>query len=243
MNATKRAKPKSPPIPSRSLVECIADVKKLYAQYSHATFSRGEIASTLNVSATSGPFGGRLFSLKEFGLIDASGGDYKVSEAFMTLNSNAQGSGAYKSAALAALRRSDTFRELLDEFRSKLPSVEGVAQRLETQKKFNSERAKLAAAVLEESMRHAALIDANNNVLPVRDTPGSTPPNDNENKNQNNGGGDQNEPPVLPDPPSVDHLHVEIPVGEDRKVVIYYPRDLVADEAQKVGNVLKAIVS
>jgi len=32
-------------------------------------------------------------------------------------------------------------------------------------------------------------------------------------------------------------------LGEDRKVAIRYPRDLTAEEAQKIGNVLKAIVS
>jgi len=36
---------------------------------------------------------------------------------------------------------------------------------------------------------------------------------------------------------------MEIPVGEDRKVVVRYPRDLTADEAKKVGNVLNAIVA
>jgi hypothetical protein len=39
-----------------------------------------------------------------------------------------------------------------------------------------------------------------------------------------------------------DMLSVEIPVGEDRKVAIRYPRDLSPDEAKKVGNVLSAIV-
>ena len=39
-----------------------------------------------------------------------------------------------------------------------------------------------------------------------------------------------------------DTLSVEIPVGEDRKVTIRYPRDLSTDEAKKVGNVLSAIV-
>ena len=38
-------------------------------------------------------------------------------------------------------------------------------------------------------------------------------------------------------------LECRDPVGEDRKVAIRYPRDLTAEEAQKIGNVLKAIVS
>jgi hypothetical protein len=35
---------------------------------------------------------------------------------------------------------------------------------------------------------------------------------------------------------------MEIPVGEDRKVAIQYPRDLTSAEAKKVGNVLAAVV-
>lgn len=241
MNSTKRAKPKSPPVPSRSLSDCFADVKKLYSEYSHANFSRGEIASALNVSATSGPFGGRLFSLKEFGLIDSAANEYRVSETFMTMNSNPVGSLEFKTAALAAIRRSDTFRELLDEFKSKLPSADAVAGRLETQKRFNRDRAKIAATVLEESMRYAGLVDGNNNVLPVRaapSPPGSGGPNEN-NENENN----DDEHSLDRPPPAKDDLRVEVPVGEDREVVVYYPRDLTSDEAQKVGRVLAAIVA
>ena len=38
-------------------------------------------------------------------------------------------------------------------------------------------------------------------------------------------------------------LSVEIPVGTDRNVATRYPRDLTANEAKNVGNVLHAIVS
>lgn len=237
MTAPKRAKPKSPPVPSRNLEDALADVKKLYQQYSHAPFSRGEIASALNVSATSGPFGGRLFSLKEYGLIDQNGSDYKVSDRFMMLHGSTPASSEFKTAALAAIRDSETFRELLDEFRSKLPPVDAVARRLETQKRFNSERAKTAASVLEESMRYAGLIDGNNNVLPIRAD--GAPPGDQEQP----GAGDDDGGPPPPEPPRKDDLRVEVPVGEDRKVVVYYPRDLTGEEATKVGKVLSAIVA
>jgi hypothetical protein len=84
-------------------------------------------------------------------------------------------------------------------------------------------------------MRYAGLIDANNNVLPIRD--GGTRHEDQQHKGD---GGDGHEDLT---PPTKDDLRVEVPVGEDRKVVVYYPRDLTADEAVKVGNVLGAIVS
>ena len=67
--------PKSPPTPSRSLGDAVNDVKKLYAEYSHGKFGKAEIASTLGVAATSGPFAAHLFTLKAFALINQSGPD------------------------------------------------------------------------------------------------------------------------------------------------------------------------
>lgn len=238
--STKSNKPKSPPTPSRALGDCVADVKKLYAEYSHGKFAKPEIASKLGLSANSGPFAARLFTLKEYGLLTQSGTDYSVSDTFMTLNSTDASNARFKTAALDAIRKSDVFRELLDEFKNKLPSTEAVAGRLETQKRFNAERAKAAANVLEKSLRYAGVLDGSNNILPIRETPGTG----------GGAGGDQDrERDHEPDTGSVDEnvppdtFGMEIPVGDGRKVVVRYPQDLSAEEAKKVGNVLNAIVS
>jgi len=234
----KTRKPKSPPVPSKNLEGCMADVQRLYAEYSHGTFSRSELASALGVSASSGPFAARLSSLRQFGLVEPSGTDYKVSDNFMALNSNVRGSTAFKAAALRVIKLPGSFRELLDDFPSKLPSKDAVASRLETQKKFNAEAAVRAAAVLEESLRHAGVLDGSNNILPVCDdgSAGSDDKKDETNeikdKTTDLGGAGT----------STAALRVEVPVG-DRKVVVHYPHDLTSDEAKKVGAVLAAIVS
>jgi hypothetical protein len=242
MSAPKSNKPKSPPTPSRPLGDAVDDVKKIYSQYSHGTFAKSEIASQLGISATSGPFAARLFTLKAFGLINQSGSDYSISDAFMVLNSTDSGDGKFKQTALKAIRGAETFRELLDEFKNKLPSVEAVATRLENEKKFNAARAKLAANILEKSLRYAGVLDGSNNILPIRDgTPGSGRGNAEQTQDPpgaGNGGEDHHEENASPDT-----LSVEIPVGEDRKVLVRYPRDLSPDEAKKVGNVLNAVVS
>lgn len=241
MNAPQRSsKPKSPPVPSRSLEDCVADVRKLYDAYTHGSFSRAEIGSTLKVSSSSGPFAQRLFSLREFGLIEGDASSFKVSETFKKMNSAQHSDAAFKSAALAAIKKSDTFRDLLAAFPNKLPAQEVVASRLENQKKFNPDRAKRAAQVLQESLRYAGVLDASNNILPVReDSPGTSGDNPSHEGAGENRFGDDLENGS--DPPPT--LSVEIPVGNDRKVAIRYPRDLTGDEAHKVGNVLKAIVS
>ena len=88
----KSNKPKSPPVPSRPLEDCVADARKLYEAYTHGSFSRAEIGSTLKVSSTSGPFAQRLFSLRAFGVIEGEGNNYKVSDAFKKMNSSERGS-------------------------------------------------------------------------------------------------------------------------------------------------------
>ena len=233
--STKSNKPKSPPTPSRALGDCVLDVTKLYAEYSHGKFQKAEIASQLGLSAGSGPFAARLFTLKEYGLLDQAGSDYSVSDSFMVLNSTDHGHAKFKSTALAAIRKSDVFQELLDEFKSKLPSTEGVATRLENQKRFNADRAKVAAGVLEKSLRYAGVLDNANNILPVRDTSGAALGDGDQPADQ---GHDEDQDGKL-----ADTLGVEIPVGDGRKVIVRYPHDLSAEEAQKVGAVLAAIVA
>jgi len=240
MSNQKKSKPKSPPVPSRTLEDCVGDARRLYDEYSHGSFSRAELASALGVSSTSGPFAQRLFSLREFAVIESDGSNFKVSSNFMTMNSNGRGSAEFKGAALRAIKRSDTFRELLESFPNKLPSTEGVASRLETQKKFNAEAAKRAAKVLEESLRYAGVLDSSNNILPIRETGAEPPGNGDGADHEREGEEDVNE---KVDAGGTSTLRVEIPVGDDRKVVIHYPRDLSGDEAKKVGNVLAAIVS
>lgn len=234
-------KPKSPATPSRTLGDSVADVKKLYNEFSHSNFSKSEIASKLGVSATSGPFAARLFTLKEFGLIDQNRTDYAVSDSFKKLNGAQSGDATFKRTALAAVRRSTIFRELLDEYKTKLPSIELVAGRLETQRRFNAQKAKAAAEVLEKSLRYAGVLDGSNNILPVRDTAADS--NGDPNQPQDPTVGDEGNNGQNGDPLPPDTLSMEIPVGEGRKVVVRYPRDLSAAEAKKVGNVLNAIVT
>ena len=227
---SKGSKPKSPPAPSRELKDCFEDVKKLYTQYSHATFSKAEIASTIGLSASSGPFASRLFTLKEYGLIDSAGTEYKVSQRFLAMNSNPVGSPVFKQQALGAIRGSAVFKEILDEFKNKLPSQAGVAQRLETQKKFNAEKAKHTAAVLENSLRFAGVLDSNNNIIPIRETPvedatsttDSTTPVEDERRPHD--------------------LKIEVALGGSRKATVLYPPDITKEEAQKIGKVLEAVV-
>jgi len=234
-------KPKSPAVPSYALQDSVDDAKKLYKQYSHGTFSRPEIASTLKMSSGSSSFTQRLFALVEYGLIDESGDGYKLSQRFQILNSQPQESEAFRRAALDAITASSVLGDLLSDFKTKLPDRAGVAQRLEIQKKFNSDRAKSAAAVLEKSLQYAKVLDANNNIIPVRATTNAV-------SSQNVDADDTTDSPGAADSTEKysmkagDTRRSEIPLADGRIAVVLYPHDLAIPEAEKIGRVLAALV-
>jgi hypothetical protein len=237
MNTQRSRKPKSPPVPSRNLEDCVKDARELYKEFTHGTFSRAEVASTLGVSSASGPFAQRLFSLREFGVIEGTPSAFRVSENFKKINATGADTPEFKAAAFAAVKSAGTFRDLLVAFPNKLPSKETIASRLENEKKFNPDRARQAAQVLEESLRYAGVLDGNNNILPIRESPQNAPSSDEP---------DETHDFEEPSRERGANLRTEIPVGSaegGRKVVVHYPPDLTGDEATKVGNVLKAIVT
>lgn len=227
-----KKKPKSPPTPSRGLKDAVDDVKRLYSQFSHAAFSRSEVASTLSLSASSGPFAARIFTLKAYGLLEPVGSDFKVSDRFLTMYSNAPDSLLFKQHAIEAIRGADIFREILDEFKAKLPAQAAVAQRLELQKKFNADRAKDAASTLEESLRFAGVLDSSNNILPVRAAATQDHPK----------GNSEPQPEAdVKNQQRVQDLRIEIPLGDLRKATLMYPPDISKEEAEKIGRVLQAV--
>jgi hypothetical protein len=235
--AVKSNKPKSPAAPSKTLKDAVADVRLAYDQYSHAGFSRGELASVLGVSATSGPFGSRLFTLKEYGLIEGSVDNLKASSLFKRIHASAEGSAEFKKAALEATNRSSVFKTILGNFGQKLPSVDVIASRLEMQHSFNKERAQATAKILRESLDYAGVIDRSGNVL--------TPRNDGANEEVEE---DASETPAgkqreaRGEPPPRSALTLEVPLENGRVVKVYYPIDLNENEASKVGKVIAALV-
>jgi hypothetical protein len=127
-NGSKRTR--SPAVPSYSLQESISEVHKVYDAYGRTGISKSEVASALKMSSDSGPFNSKIFTLKEYGLLDGSSDEYRVSQAFMDLKENGLGTAAFKRAALAAIKRSIIFAWLLSEFPTKLPAAEHLATRL-----------------------------------------------------------------------------------------------------------------
>ncbi len=237
MTQIKSKKTKSPPVPSYSLRDTLDDAKKLYKNYSHASYSKAEIANALSMSSGSSSFSKRLFALTEYGFIEGSADSYKMSKRFFVLDANKLESFEFKKNAFEAIQNSDVFAELLNEFKAKLPDQVAVAKRLETQKKFNADRAKEAASVLEKSLQFAGALDGNNNIVLTRKESINVPDSDEDNDGEGTPFDNTDTRP-----PSVSTRKSEIPLADGRIAVVSYPHDLTKDEATKIGRVLSALV-
>ncbi len=237
----KTSKGKSPSVPSYGLKDSIDDARKLYDAFSHAAFSRTEIATKLDMSSASSSFSKRLFALTEYGLIQSTGDSYKIAERFHALTANQSTSPVFKKAAYDAIVASEVFAELLAEFKSKLPDKAIVATRLETQKKFLAERAKEVAGVLERSLQFAGLLDGNNNIVPIREQDGIPAGSTQkvEEEKPRDGTDDVHQRLDV----GADKLRrTEVPLANDRVAIVSYPHDLSEAEATKIGKVLGALV-
>lgn len=231
MTEKKSSSVRSPSIPSYDLETSLGNTSILYEKYRHGKFSKSEIATALNMSAQSSGVGKKIFAMAEYGLIVKEDDDHKVTDNFHTFQSNDRSSNTFKNAAINSIRGSDVFSKVLDEFPDKLPDQNALSKRLETKHRFNAKRASEAASILEKSLRYSGVLDEKGNILPVRV--------------------DTTEKPDmiidLPDQPQ-DTLgkkthKSEIPLANERIVVVQYPHDLTSSEAEKVANVLKALVS
>lgn len=232
---------KSPAAPSKSLRASFDDALKLYTTYTRSSFSRAELASALNISATAGPTSARIFTIKEYGLIQESGDKFEITDNCVALKVATVGSADFKRAAYKAIINATIFRDLIKSFNSKLPVAASVAIRLEQQLKFNGQRAKELAAILDDSLKFAGIVDGSGNIIVPRDEEGKTPRNGESEKEEIGSGGSEGQEDKQ-EPNKLGFLKTEVPLKDGRKAIVQYPVDLTADEAKKIGNVLAALV-
>ena len=231
--AGKKKKPNSPKAPGTSLRTAVAETGKLYQSYSHGAFSRGEMASALGMSAGSGAFLGKAATLKEYGLVQESGGQARVSDLFKAIHQAPVGSAELKRYALQAVRTPSVFARLLQQFSAKVPDETALALRLETQERFNRDRAVAVAAALRASLAEYGLIDGNGNVLQVRDDAGPTG-NEGDDEDQ----GEARRQDEAPSGPGL--FRVEVPLGSGRRAVLALPEDLTSADTTRICAVLAA---
>lgn len=166
-SAKKRSLP-SPGYPSRSLEGCYSDVRRIFQAYTGGTFSDVNVASTLGVRVSTGAFRIRIASLKHYGLIEGSGGAFRVSPLFRRLDRAEPDSSNFRRAAYESVLRVPAFSRILTSLRNHLPTRELLVRRLMHDFGFSAAGATRAAAVLRESLAYARVLDASGNVVPPR---------------------------------------------------------------------------
>jgi len=227
--ATRRSR--SPAAPSRPILGCFDDANKLLARYTHGTFTKGEIASTIGISANSGPFGQRFFSIKEYALIEGSDHVYRVSPLFLDMRGSGAGSPKFRKLAFDAVKRASVFADLLEQFPNKIPDIKTLAMRLETHKKFNPERAKSIAAVLQDSLSSVGILDSSGNVLLIRDPKSPV---------GSRGGPEDAVDEGGTDTEAAKSFRLDIPLSAGRKATVTLPAGWSVGDAKKIGRVLVA---
>lgn len=251
----KSARPKSPAVPSFSLPESLEQTRRLNDAYGDASFTRTEMASALGLSAVSSALDARISTMRTYGLIASSGREYRIGTLFRVLTATPPNSSRFKQAAFDGVRRSEIFREILNEFSTKLPSQAVLTQRLVQQYKFTAERAKTVASVLESSLRYAGVLDHNGNILPIRhdndaeftsseqNQEGSPKTEHNHKESNGNYTGARNEKDSAYNNDDLSLLKLDIKLSEGRRVVVFYPDSLTSADAEKIGKVLGAVAS
>lgn len=230
----RKKKPNSPKAPGISLRSAVAEVSKVYQRYSHGSFNRSEMASALNMSANSGAFLGKAATLREYGLITEGSGSAQVSDLFKAMYAAPAGSAELKRSAWEAVRTPAVFARLLQQFSARVPDETTVAIRLEGQEKFNRERALAVASAFRTSLTEYGLIDANGNVLSVRDDPVSDAPRDERSDDEDIDGDSRH---------ASARQRLEVALRDGRKAVLILPDDLTTSDTRKISALLNALAA
>jgi hypothetical protein len=238
--ATKKRKPNSPKAPGLALRAAMAEVARVYDRYSHATFTRGEMANALSMSAGSGAFWGKSATLSMYGLIEDVNGTMKVSSIFKALHQAPEGSPESRRNAFAAIGRPAVFASLLKQFGQRIPDESAIALRLEMHGGFNRDRAQEVASAFRSSLSDFGLIDPSGNLLPVRDDGSTAAGRDHDDQDD-----DDQADTATPKAPSMPVTgpgmsRVEVPLANGRKAIVALPDDVTEADTKKICAILTA---
>lgn len=231
-----RKKPNSPRAPGLSLRQATSEAAKAYQRYSHGSFSRGELAAAMGLSAASGGFLGKVATLRDYGLLEDAPGGEKLSDLFMALYSSPPGSLAAKRSALESIEKSNVFARLLEQFPIRVPDDSALALRLESQERFNRDRARVVAAAFRQSLSEFGLIDAGGNVLPPRDDVSRSLNEETQVETSAALG------TSVTDDAKSENFRIEIPLRDQRRAVLFLPDDLSSTDVARVAAVLRGYV-
>jgi len=118
----KRKVHRSPSYPAFSLGEAIEKTDSIYKHEKRSATTADVIASHIGYSQAKGPGGRAVSALRQYGLVEETGGKCRISELGYTLVHYERSSTEWKQAAVEASRKPTLFRQLLEEYQDELPS-------------------------------------------------------------------------------------------------------------------------
>lgn len=118
----KRKVHRSPSYPVFDLKTAVEKTKVVYDNEKRSATTAEVIASHMGYSQANGPGGRAVSALRQFGLIEETGGKYRVSDTGYTLAHYDQDSDEWKAAANRAAKQPALFKELLADHPDGLPS-------------------------------------------------------------------------------------------------------------------------
>jgi hypothetical protein len=241
-NGLSKMRQKSPNAPAYSLQDCQEDARRIFRIEGQAPLSRESIAEHLGLAPQSGPFNRKLSSLRQYGLLDPTGKDFRVSELFLRIDQIVDENDR-RRALREALGRPAIFQSLLAHYEnSGLPSDLNLTNQLLLKYRFTKKNAETVAKAFLESCRLAGLFQGRLFSFPSS-SPVLVPPTQ----------------LPLPEPllaqtqknlPIYPHAggesfsplcRQEIPLGVGRRVILELPEDLTPEETLKIIRVLQAL--
>jgi hypothetical protein len=202
------------------------------------------VAEHLGLASHSGPFNRKLSSLRQYGLLDPTGKDFRISELFLRIDQPFDENDR-RRALREALGRPAIFQSLLAHYEnSGLPSDLNLTNQLLLKYKFTKKNAETVAKAFLESCRLAGLFQGRFSPFPLSPSLSSAPSLD-----------------PLP-PPDLPHTSArkatqpspvtageglsplcrqEIPLGLGRRAIVELPEDISTEEISKVVRVLQAL--
>ncbi len=245
-NGQKRTRQKSPNAPAYSLQECQEDARRIFRIEGQAPLSRESVAEHLSLAPQSGPFNRKLSSLRQYGLLDPLGKDFRISELFLRLDQTFDENDR-RRAQREALGRPSIFQSLLSHYEnSGLPSDLNLTNQLLLKYRFTKKNAETVAKAFLESCRLAGLFQLRSasfstfSALPqsLPQTPPSptleqTPMQPLKNHNPLSQAAMREDRSTL--------CRQEIPLGLNRRVILELPEDIKEEEIAKIIRVLQAL--
>lgn len=118
----KRKLLRSPNYPGLSLGEALSRIKTLFDQEKRVATTPDVILKHLGFTERSGPGGRTLSALRQYGLLEDHGDNYRVSDLGYTLLAYPDGSPEREAALKEAAQKPTLFKELLATYKDGLPS-------------------------------------------------------------------------------------------------------------------------